>query len=282
MTKGKPAPTVGVVRAFHVHDRRLRPLPGGQGVAWSDGRVVLKPVDFAPAHDWVCDVYAGWTSHDTVRVPEPVKSYDDTWVIEGWAAHVWVAGRDAVVPDELDAIREASDAFHDAVSYLKRPDWMDDRHDPWAFGDRIAWEGAQLEGDPVILALAETLRDALRPVRSADQVIHGDILPNVLVADRLPPAVIDWPPYFRPRAMALAIAATDAVTFRGVSTDLFDEWASGPEWDQLLLRSLLYRLGPTGYFNARDRLTGSLVSHVERVHPVADEVLARLRRAARH
>jgi hypothetical protein len=35
-----------------------------------------------------------------------------------------------------------------------------------------------------------------------------------MLADGHVPAVIDWPPYFRPAGMANAIAATDAVTFR--------------------------------------------------------------------
>ena len=101
------------------------------------------------------------------------------------------------------------------------------------------------------------------------------MLPNVLVADRLAPAVIDWPPYFRPAETANAVALTDAVTFRGAPMSLLEEWGSGPDWDQLLIRALLYRLGPTGIFAARNRLMGSLVTHLERVRPVVDAVLAR-------
>jgi hypothetical protein len=108
------------------------------------------------------------------------------------------------------------------------------------------------------------------------QVIHGDILPNVLLAARRPPAVIDWPPYFRPVEMANAIAVTDAVTFRNAPLSLLDDWSAGADWYQVLARALLYRLGPTGIFAARQRLMGSLVTHVQRARPVADAVLARL------
>lgn len=97
----------------------------------------------------------------------------------------------------------------------------------------------------------------------------------MLLADGLPPAVIDWPPYFRPVGFAAAIAVTDAVTFREAPMSLLDEWSTGPEWNQLLVRALLYRLGPTGIFTARNRLMGSLVTHVQRVGPVIDAVLAR-------
>ncbi len=105
------------------------------------------------------------------------------------------------------------------------------------------------------------------------QVIHGDLLPNVLVTERRAPAVIDWAPYVRPAALADAIAITDAVTFRGAPLNLLGAWTSGPDWNQLLVRALPYRLGPTGVFAARNRLKGVLVDHVDRLAPVIDAVL---------
>ena len=77
---------------------------------------------------------------------------------------------------------------------------MDHRTDPWSFGDRLAWESAEPEGDAATLEVVERLRAHLAPVGSPGQVVHGDILPNVLVGDGLPPAVIDWPPYSAPSA----------------------------------------------------------------------------------
>lgn len=95
-----------------------------------------------------------------------------------------------------------------------------------------------------------------------------------MLADGQVPVVIDWPPYFRPAGLANAIAATDAVTFRGAPLSLLEEWSSGEDWDQLLVRALLYRLGPTGIFAIRNRLMGSLVTHVEQVAPVVEAVLS--------
>jgi hypothetical protein len=152
---------------------------------------------------------------------------------------------------------------------------MDDRDDPFAFGDRLAWEGIEPEGDHETLAVIERLREHLAPVAGRSQVIHGDILGNVMLAGASVPTVIDWPPYFRPVGMANAIAATDAVTFRGAPLSLLDEWSSGADWNQLIVRALLYRLGPTGIFAVRNRLMGILVNHVERVRPVIDAVIGR-------
>jgi uncharacterized protein (TIGR02569 family) len=270
-------PTGRAVQASGARAAELRRLAGGSGYTWTDGRLVLKPVGCVPEHAWVCGVYATWTAAQ-VRVPEPVlprRPQEAGWSCDGWGAHVFMPGRDAELPRELDGVREASDAFHRCIRDLPRPGFMDSRDDPWAFGDRLAWEGAQPEGDQETLEVIGRLRGHLAPVASPAQVIHGDILPNVLLGHGLPPAVIDWPPYFRPAGLANAIAATDAVTFRAAPLSLLDEWASGEDWNQLLIRALLYRLGPTGRFAARNRLMGDLVTHARRAGPVADAVLSR-------
>lgn len=270
-------PTPNAVRAYGVRQEALRRLPGGQGHAWTDERLVLKRVGFAPEHAWVCDVYATWDA-DEVRVPEPVEPRGvdaDGWSVDGWGAHLLAPGRDVELPRELAWVEEASDAFHRGVQDLPRPAFMDSRDDAWAFGDRVAWESVEPEGDAETLETIERLRGQLRPFDGPEQVIHGDILPNVLLADGLPPAVIDWPPYYRPVGMANAIAVTDAVTFREAPSALLDEWEAGEDWNQLLVRALLYRLGTTGYFAARNRLMGSLVTHLERARPVVDAVLSR-------
>lgn len=273
-------PTARAIRTFGLQEQALERLSGGQGICWTDGRFVLKPVGYAPEHRWVCQVYAGWRAHDEVRVVEPVEphSADEPggWSVDGWAAHVFLAGRETELPREVARVKEASDAFHHHVRDLPRPEFIDLRNDPWAFGDRLAWENGPADGDVETLDLIERLRSHLAPVGSPSQLIHGDILPNVLLADGRPPAVIDWPPYYRPVEMANAIAVTDAVTFRSAPLSLLDEWAAGADWYQVLARALLYRLGPTGIFAVRNRLMGSLVTHVRLVRPVADAVLSRL------
>jgi hypothetical protein len=243
---------------------------------WTDGRLFLKPVGYVPEHAWVCEVYAEWTAVH-VRVPEPLMPHgpgETGWSSDGWGAQLLIRGRDAGL-DDLGKIKEASDAFHVCIRDLSRPGFMDDRVDPFAFGDRLAWEGIEPEGDDETLAVIDRLRGHLAPVSGRPQVIHGDILGNVMLADDQVPVVIDWPPYFRPAGMANAIAATDAVTFRGAPLSLLDEWSSGQDWNQLLVRALLYRLGPTGIFAIRNRLMGALVTHVQRVAPVVDAVLSR-------
>jgi hypothetical protein len=250
-------------------------MPAGEHI-WTDGRLFLKPVGCTPEYAWLCEVYANWTATH-VRVPEPVMPQgpgESGWSTDGWGAQLLLRGRNAELAD-LDRIKEASDAFHACISDLPRPEFMDNRDDPFAFGDRLAWEGIEPQGDEETLAVIERLREHLAPVSEQPQVIHGDILGNVMLVDGEAPTVIDWPPYFRPAAMANAIAATDAVTFRAAPLSLLDEWSSGEDWNQLLVRALLYRLGPTGIFAIRNRLMGNLVTHVKCVAPVVDAILSR-------
>lgn len=268
-------PTRRAVRAFGVRADQLRRMPAGEHT-WTDGRLFLKPVGCIAEHVWVSEVYANWTATH-VRVPEPVMPHgpgETGWSSDGWGAQLLIRGRDTE-PGELEKIKEASDAFHACIRDLPRPGFMDDRDDPWAFGDRLAWQGIEPEGDDETLAVIERLRKHLAPVSEGPQVIHGDILGNVMLVDGHVPAVIDWPPYFRPAGMANAIAATDAVTFRAAPLSLLDEWSAGEDWNQLLVRALLYRLGPTGIFALRNRLKGPLVTHVKRVAPVIDAIISR-------
>jgi Phosphotransferase enzyme family len=268
-------PTSRAARAFGVRADELRRAPNGTH-CWTDGHLFLKPVGCVPEHAWVREVFANWTATD-LQVPEPVMprgSGETGWTSDGWGAQLLIRGRNTE-PGELDKVRAASDAFHACTRDLLKPAFMDDRDDPFAFGDRLAWEGIEPEGNGETLALIARLRDHLAPVSGRSQVIHGDILGNVMLVDGHVPAVIDWPPYFRPAGFANAIPATDAVTFRAAPLSVLDEWSSGADWNQLLVRALLYLLGPTGIFAIRNRLMGPLVTHVKRVAPVVDAMLAR-------
>jgi uncharacterized protein (TIGR02569 family) len=83
---------------------------------------------------------------------------------------------------------------------------------------------------------------ARRPVSSPSQLVHGDLLGNVLFAPGLPPAIIDWSPYWRPPAWAYAVAVVDALCWHGGRQELLVRYADQPEWGQMLLRALIFRI----------------------------------------
>jgi hypothetical protein len=76
----------------------------------------------------------------------------------------------------------------------------------------------------------------------------------VLFAEGLPPAVIDWPAYWRPTSWASAVAVADALCWYGAQPDLAARWSHLPSWGQMLVRALMYRIvthdqasGPPGW-----------------------------------
>jgi uncharacterized protein (TIGR02569 family) len=253
-------------------------LEGGQRRTWRLGDVVLKPVDDpVEQHNWLCEVYDGWPAPDVVRVPQPLRAADGSWTAHGWAAHRWLEGRTLRAGDDVEGFRRTVDAFHEVVSGLDRPTFLDAREDAWSFGDRVAWDGAEPVGPPGTVGMVEALIAARQPVDARSQVIHGDIGGNVLRAPGLPDAVIDWPPYFRPRGFALAVVAGDAVCWEGAPASLLDRWAEVPEWDQLLVRALVYRIATHGYDEAHGVTPVGGDAYVAARTPSVELVLRRLR-----
>jgi uncharacterized protein (TIGR02569 family) len=134
-------------------------------------------------------------------------------------------------------------AFHAAIAELPRPAFISKRDDVWSHGDRMAWEEMLIVGSKAALELLQPLAAARRPVELPSQVVHGDLLGNVLFADDgKPPTIIDWPAYYRPAAWAAAVVVGDAISWYGATADLIDRWIHLPEWSQMLIRALIYRI----------------------------------------
>jgi uncharacterized protein (TIGR02569 family) len=232
-------PPAEVLEAFDV---RVRPrlLAGGKGGTWRAGDVVLKPAEGEPETIWRAVVLSGLPDSSEFRVARPVRAADGSWVVAGWEAARWVAGR--ADPRRVDEVVRAGEAFHRAIAALPRPFFLDLRDDPWSCGDRLAFGEPVPPGSTAPSALLEPLLEVRRPIASPSQVVHGDLGGNVLFAEGLPPAVIDWPAYWRPPAWASAVAVTDAMVWHGVPPTVLDRWAHLPEWGQMLVRALLYRI----------------------------------------
>ena len=127
--------------------------------------------------------------------------------------------------------------FHDWLSDLERPTWLDDIDDPWRASDRMA-----------------SMR---RPLAAASQLVHGDLTGNVLFAEELPPGIIDLSLYWRPPGYAVAIVAVDCFEWEGIGAEVLDHVAATPDGDQLLVRAAMFRISRAGmvnWANAEDRL----------------------------
>jgi len=227
-------PPPHVLAAFGAAGADPVPLAGGTGTAWRAGDFVLKPLDMAEdALAWQCAVLGGLEPAG-VRVAAPLRTAGGALTAAGLTAWPHLAGRHEPRWPEILA---AGEALHAALRDVPRPHAiLDARTDRWARADRAAWgerdvaaaagsrtatAGAARPGGRATTAGAAAtdsrtattgatathgararilagLRAATAPVRAQAQLVHGDLSGNVLLADGLPPAVIDLSPYWRP------------------------------------------------------------------------------------
>lgn len=200
---------------------------------------MFKPLDTSvEALRWQADVLSSVVS-DGFRVAAPLRSVQGELVVDGWTAWPFLAGTHAERWADIVAVDER---FHRALAEVPRPaQVLDARTSGWAQADRIAW-GELAAGRHTDLPEVARLLAARRPIGAPNQLIHGDLGGNVLFADGLPPAVIDFSPYWRPAAYASTIVLADAVVWHGADVGLLAMVADGPEGAQLVIRALLFRL----------------------------------------
>lgn len=169
-----------------------------------------------------------------------------------------------------DDVLDVADAFHQAIAALPRPAFIDVRDDAWSYGDRVAWEELPVDPLGVMADLLLRLAHARRPVDLPAQPVHGDLLGNVLFAEQEAPAVIDWPVYFRPTLWAEAVAVVDALTWCGAPEDLISRRGDRADWDQMLIRALIYRIATNEGFRRHGR---PVLERPENYRPVVNLVL---------
>ncbi|MFL5960385.1 MAG: phosphotransferase [Gaiellaceae bacterium] len=231
-------PSSRVLSAFGASGQPL-PLHGGQGTSWRSGDLVLKPLDRAQEElAWQAELFDSLAC-DGFRVARSVRAADSSLVVEGWCAYQALEVRHE--KGRWTDIVAAGERFHAALAGTPRPAFLYRRSDPWAIGDRVAW-GELPAGEYVHVKHLTRLCAALRPVQARSQLIHGDLTGNVLFAAVLPPAVIDFAPYWRPPMFASAIVVADALVWEGADKALVDAIADEDDFPQYLLRALVYRV----------------------------------------
>jgi uncharacterized protein (TIGR02569 family) len=204
---------------------------------------VIKPLDCSAGElAWQAELLSS-IEQAGFRVARPLS-----YVIDGWTASEYVPGEHR--PGRWRETIGVGERFHTALADVPRPDAIvDARADPWAVGDRVAW------GEAPFAELDDVL-SALEPVDAPSQLIHGDLPGNVLFHDELPPAIVDFAPYWRPTEFASAIVVADALNWEGAPDEL-----AHVVHPQYLLRALVFRAVTT-------RLTG-------RAGPIRELDLAR-------
>jgi uncharacterized protein (TIGR02569 family) len=226
-----------VLAAFGAKQAEAEHLPGS--TMWRYGNVVLRPVTNAAQAAWVAKTLDG-LEVPSVRVGHPLRSTDGRWVIGGWAAMRYLEGHPEPRHDETVAV---SVRLHQATYELPQPKFLAARQDAFAVADRVAWDDEDVTLAPHLGGrLFDVLAGARKEVEVRPQLVHADLFGNVLFHSVEDPAIVDFVPYWRPAEWAAGVAVVDALAWGGADTGLIDRWAHLPEWPQMLLRALLFRL----------------------------------------
>ncbi len=225
---------------------------------WRCGEVVLSMVADHARAAWSAKVRETLFI-DGVRLARPVRSTDGRYVVAGWRADPCVAG----TPDPRHGgVASAAVRLHEATAKLERPRFLTQPPvAPWAdvdvfiAADRSAWEERPLyslsQGARVASASADgqksidlinQLGPLRRPTKSPSQLVHGDLYGTVLFAGTAAPGITDITPYWRPSAWAAGVVVVDALSWGDADDGLVERWKPLPEWSQMLLRALMFRL----------------------------------------
>jgi uncharacterized protein (TIGR02569 family) len=227
-----------VLAAFGAAGARPVPLGGGQGTSWLAADLVFKPADLDREElAWQARTYSQ-VSCDGFRLARPRAAAGGSLCVDGWCASEYVAGRHE--PRRWAEIIAVGERFHAALRAISRPGFLDHRASAWAISDRVAWREYPADDFPHVRHLPQ-LTSALRPVSAGSQLIHGDLSGNVLFHDRLPPAIIDFSPYWRPAAYASAIVVADALAWEGAGSQILGAVSHIEDFGQYLIRALIFR-----------------------------------------
>jgi uncharacterized protein (TIGR02569 family) len=247
-----------VLAAFGLSGIRPVPLASGWEGGWRCGEVVLNMVADHARAAWSAKVRETLFV-DGVRLARPVRSTDGRYVVAGWRADTFVLGTPEPRHDEVVS---AAVRLHEASAKLERPRFLTQPPvAPWGdvdvfiAADRAAWEEHPLHSWPSgarvspgsadgqrSLDLINQLAGLRRPTKSPNQLVHGDLYGTVLFAGTAAPGITDITPYWRPPSWAAGVAVIDALSWGDADDGLIERWSSMPEWPQMLLRALIFRL----------------------------------------
>lgn len=244
--------------------------PEPTGPVWDDGvrygDVVVSQVADAQRAAWsakVREVLGGYG----VTVAKPVRTSDGRHVLGGWQARQWAPGAVSARADEAVV---ASIRLEEELAGLERPRFLSRSADePFGICDRAVWaEDPASELERVLdmssvptSHAAESLSMAAQLTRLRGelledthwQVCHGDPVATMLFDGSVAPVVTDIVPRWAPAGWTPALATVDSLAWGLSDEGLPDRFDHLRNWNQLLVRAVLYRL------------------FVHAVHPDADE-----------
>ncbi|MGI5827677.1 MAG: phosphotransferase [Patescibacteria group bacterium] len=184
---------------------------------------------------------AQWSNEiieDGFRFPKAITTKGGKWITQTeWTAWEFAKGRHvntSDVPQVVDGII----AFHKAIKNIRKHPLMEDNQTPWGKADRWCWGEKPANLRPQVEPYVNQLYALRKPVFGfTDQLIHGDLNPeNILIEPGLPPAFIDFAPFWRPVEFALGMFANWIGPRQG-DVKVLNYFRNVREFDQMLIRA---------------------------------------------
>ncbi len=191
---------------------------------------------------WIAEL-SHTIKQDGFRFPVAKPTVAGQWITDnGWSAWSFVEGKHAHRNNVKQCI-EGIIAFHKAIKDVPRHPLMVQNDTPWGVADKACWGRKVASIAPEVVTLVETLYSLRKPVDGLDdQLIHGDLNPeNILISPNLPPAFIDFSPFWRPVEFALAMFANWIGPRQG-DVSVLEHFSNIKSFDQMLLRASIRML----------------------------------------
>lgn len=261
-------PPVAIRAGFQVAQATPVKMGGAWGDGWRCDRAVLMPSEDRARATWTAQMM------DRVRpagvsVARPLRSTDGRYAVGGWTARGFLSGHRAPRFDETAAsILRFNEALALAMEGRERPGFLTapgHRGTPesplsetelFAVAEASAWTDDPTELLTPVMDLTAVPRDDIaaamekatglmllrEPVSAPNQLVHGDALGCTVYDGYADPAVVDFVPAWRPTGWSVALLVVDAIAWANADDGLLDRWSHLQDFDQLLLRAVMFRL----------------------------------------
>lgn len=231
------------------------PVPAGMSwdLGWRYDSMVLSQVADSARAAWSAKLRET-LQIDGIHVARPGRTTDGRHVLSGWQSRHWMPGNCAPRADE---ILVAAVRIDEALSGISRPQFLVNP-DPNVFSvcDRAVWSDNTvaelsmiLDPDAIprpdaaeALTVASSLLRLRGDIAGETQLTHGDVVGTLLFDGATEPVLTDIVPRWRVKGWGAAVAAVDCLAFLGADEDLLARFDHIPEWNELLIRAVCFRL----------------------------------------
>ena len=258
-TLGTPPPA-HILNGFHAHVDNPVQLDQPWSYGWRCDRAVISLAEEPMRASWIAKTTAKMRPAG-VGVSRPMLSTDGRYTVSGWRARTFLSGHRAPRFDEMAA---AALRINESLRGLPRPEFLAPPEltctwgqteifaaaDAAAFAEQPqewiapAMDATAVPRKDIAEALAKAVEiTALRTeITAEDQLVHGDVIGCMIFDGAADPAITDLVPAWHPTGWSVALLVVDAIALGNGDDALLDRWSHIPDFMQLALRAVLYRL----------------------------------------